>query len=134
MLQTVILLLHVLTAVFGIGLIGAMAVVCVTVGSESPAPAVMTSLRRLTRTATWSVLVMLITGVLLDLAAARAFDRTWWFRGSTLLILLLGYLLARTQRALRKADPGFVATVRGLAFGMSAIVAVLVVLMVVKPG
>lgn len=134
MLYTLTLLLHLLTAVLGLGPIVALVVVTAAAPAADNAPALSTVLRRLTRVATWSTLVLLVTGIAMDLETSRAYDRTWWFRGSTLLVLLLGYLLARTQRALRQAQPGSLATVGTLARVMGALVAVLVALMVLKPG
>lgn len=134
MLYTLTLLLHLLTAVLGLGPIVALVVVTSAAPVADKATALHAALGRLTRVATWSTLVLLVTGIGMDLETSRAYDRTWWFRGSTLLVLLLGYLLGRTQRTLRQAQPGSLATVGTLARVMGAVVAVLVALMVLKPG
>jgi hypothetical protein len=134
MLYSLTVLLHVLTAVLGIGQIVAIAVLASATGKGEPAPAVTAALKALTRSANWSALVMLLTGVAIDLTGGRVFDRTWWFRGSTLLLLALGALLGIVQGALRKAEPGYIGKVGGLARWMCVVVAALVVLMVLKPG
>jgi hypothetical protein len=129
------LLLHTLAAVLGIGQISAIAVVgSALAGKGGAAPAVIPALERLVRGATWSSLVMLVTGIALDLEVDRAFDRTWWFRGSVLLLVVLGYLLMRAKRALRGGDAAAVAGAGRLARGMAAIVVLLVGLMILKPG
>lgn len=135
MIYTLMMFIHLLTSVLGIGQIAAIAVVSVAAapGTAQVAQAVTTSLVRLTRAATWSILVMLVTGVAINLELNRAYDRTWWFRISTLLLLLLGYLLGRTQRALRKADEGFLARVATLGKVMCALVVLIVALMAIKP-
>jgi hypothetical protein len=132
---TLTLLVHMLAAVLGIGQISAIAVIGgATAGKGDAGPVVTPALERLVRGANWSALVMLLTGAALDLEVDRVFDRTWWFRGSVLLLVVLGYLLMRTKRALRGGDSAAVAAAGRLARGMVVLVVVLVVLMILKPG
>jgi hypothetical protein len=129
------ILVHVLTAVLGVGQIAAIAVVsAVARRAGEAAPSTAASLGQLARGATWSLVVMLVTGALLDFALGRAFDRAWWFRGSVLLLVVLGFLLGRTRRALRKPDAQVLAVVQRGAVAMCAVVAAIVALMVIKPG
>jgi hypothetical protein len=91
-LYAVAIAVHVLVAVLGIGLVGAIPV-----------------------TAQVGLLVMLLTGVLIDLSVAGAFHRTGWFKASIALFVVVGVSLGRARAALRPAlAPG---GVRRDAFG-----------------
>jgi hypothetical protein len=82
---------------------------------------------------------MLVTGVLLDLTMSGAFSRTWWFLGSVLLLLATGALHGRARRAVRKGlgeesgNEFVLRRVERMAYGMCALIAVITVLMEVKP-
>ncbi len=82
---------------------------------------------------------MLVTGILIDVAAAGAFHEQWWFRGSAVLLVLTGVLNGRARRVVRRGlgpDAGRDAALRGverLAYGMSALIAAIAALMEVKP-
>jgi hypothetical protein len=79
------------------------------------------------------------TGVLLGATSAGAVHEAWWFRGSALLVVLTGVLHGLARRAARRGlaneGDGDVAVRRvvRLAYGMCALIAVIAVLMEVKP-
>lgn len=101
------LVLHVLIAVLGVGSIGTVTLVAWSARRIVPRP---------TQVPQWfgpvlqysgiSLALMMVTGVLLDLAAAGSFHRFWWFRGSVLLLLLTGALHGLTRRAARQCHIG----------------------------
>jgi hypothetical protein len=75
----------------------------------------------------------------MDLTVSGAFSRMWWFRGSVLLLLATGAPHGRARRAVRKdlagkSSKAFVPRrVERMAYGMCALIAVITVLMEVKP-
>ena len=93
----------------------------------------------LLRYSAYSLAAMLATGVLLGITSAGAVHEAWWFRGSALLLVPTGALHARSHRAvlhgLANEDDGDLAIRRVArhAYGMCALIAVIAVLMEVKP-
>jgi hypothetical protein len=87
----------------------------------------------------FSLAAMLATGILLGATSAGAVHEAWWFRGSAVLLVLSGAMHGRARRAARRGlanqDNGDVAVrrVARLAYGMCALIAVIAVLMEVKP-
>jgi hypothetical protein len=94
-------------------------------------------LRSLLSYSMFSIPAMMGTGMLLNLAVAGAFSATWWFRGSILLFVATGVLQALARRAVRRGiankDDGDLRRVERVAYGMCALIAMITVLMEVKP-
>jgi hypothetical protein len=135
-----ILALHVVVAVLGLGSILSVALVAAAARRAGRGPAEVSSwLAPLLRFSAISLGVMLLTGALMDVAAGGAFHAWWWFRASALLLVLTGFLHARARRIVRRGlgpDAGQATALRGverLAYGMSGLIAVITVLMEVKP-
>jgi hypothetical protein len=131
---------HVLVAVLGLGSIASVAIVAATArraGSGSTGASVW--LGPLLRCSELSLAAMLATGVLMDLMVGGEFRAAWWFRGSALLLVTTGVLQAQARRAVRRElvseDDGAVVLrrVEWIAYGMCALIAVIAVLMEVKP-
>jgi hypothetical protein len=122
--------IHVLTAVLGIGQVTAIAALARAVRSAPQETGAAAVLRRLLVLFNWFLLVSLVTGVIIALIVGPPFERTIWFRASTLLVLVVGALAGMMRGALkRKALP----RAEGLAWGMVGVVAIMVSLMVLKP-
>ncbi len=121
--------IHVVTAVLGVGQIAAIAPLA---RSARLAPHEETSalLRRLLVFFNYSLLVMLATGVLIALVVGPPFERTIWFRASSVLVLIVGALAGMMRGALKKK-----AALRAerLAWAMVGLVAIISLLMVAKP-
>src|SRR5258708_39470351 len=92
-LFTPMLVLHVLVAVLGLGSILSIAIVAVMARRAGRhAAEVVPWLGPLLRLSAFSLAAMLATGIMLDLAARGAFSGSWWFRGSALLLIVVGAL------------------------------------------
>jgi len=135
------LVLHVLVAVLGIGSIASVAIIAATARrSRRSTKETFSWLSPLLRYSAISLAAMLVTGILLDLAARGAFRHSWWFRGSALLLLAIGALHGQGRRAVRSglADEanGSVALrrVERIGYAMCALVLAITILMVVKPS
>jgi hypothetical protein len=135
-----ILVLHVVVAVVGLGSILSVALIAAASRKAGHGSAdVSASLAPLLRFSAISLGIMLVTGILMDVAAGGAFHDWWWFRGSALLLVLTGVLHARARRLVGRglaADTGRDVALRGierLAYGVSALIAAITVLMEVKP-
>jgi hypothetical protein len=130
--------IHVVTAILGIGQIAGIAVLASSTAAQAPVGAgTWTALQRLARGTTWSLVIMLLSGALLEYATGGAYHQEWWFRLSFVCVLLLGAINGRSQRALRKRESvGGERTLKPVvrsAWIMCAITAVVAVLMEVKP-
>jgi hypothetical protein len=139
-LFTPILALHVVVAVLGLGSILSVALVsAASRRSERGLIDIASSLASLLRFSAVSLGVMLVTGILLDVAVRGAFHERWWFRGSAILLVLTGALHARARRTVTRsagATTGREAVLRRierLAYGMSVLIAAITVLMEVRP-
>ena len=137
---TSLLVTHVLVAVLGLGSIASVAIVAATTRRAARgSTGASVWLGPLLRCSALSLAAMLATGLLLDLTVAGAFSAAWWFRGSALLIVATGVLQAQARRALRRGLPNedfgetVLRRVEWIAYGMWALIAVIVVLMEVKP-
>jgi hypothetical protein len=139
-LYYILLATHALAAVLGLGSIASIAIVASKAqGSARSLTDVSIWLAPLLRYSAIGLAVMLVTGILLDLTVSDAFSRTWWFRGSFLLLLVTGALHGRARRVVRKGlaeetgRPVVLRQVERTAYGMCALIAVITVLMEVKP-
>jgi len=117
-----VLSLHVIVAILGVGQLAAVAV---TAGKADVA-----TLTSLIRNARLSLAAMFISGAALDFMSGGAFHERLWFRGSAILLIVTGILSWRAQKAARAAQP---ARVRGLSWGMCGAVALITILMELKP-
>ncbi|MBI2688266.1 MAG: hypothetical protein HYX27_18335 [Acidobacteria bacterium] len=130
-LYTPLLVAHVLAAVLGLGSIASIAIIAsIARRGRRAVTEVSTWLSPLLRYSALSLAAMLVTGVLLDFSVAGAFSRTWWFRGSALLLLATGAIHGRARRAIRQPD---IHRVERMAYGMCLLIAAITVLMEVKP-
>ena len=141
-LYPVVLSLHVVTAVLGVGPIAALSIIATSTlaaARDEPAPAsAQASLNRLARWSQWSLVVMLLSGALIDYAVGGGLEDTLWFRASFALLLATGFVHSRIGRALRKARESALPAeaLRRIArhgWTMCGLIAVIVVLMEVKP-
>ena len=134
-LHSLLLFIHVATAVGGLGQLGALGQLTRDPSTVNPA-----SLKLLLRAANGSLGIMFLSGIGLLWMVNWSFAEMWWFRLSMVLFLLLGGLLGMGQRALRTAlaepEPNASPALKSLhrlAIGMSLTLAALVFLMEVKP-
>ena len=122
-----LLVLHVVVAALGLGSILSVAVVAASVRTP------------LLRFSASSLGVMLVTGILMDVVGGGTFHDRWWFRGSGLLLVITGALHARARRIARRQlgsgreQEAVLRSIERLAYGMSALIAAIAVLMEVKP-
>jgi hypothetical protein len=138
-LYTSVLVVHVLVAVLGLGSIASVAIVAAAARRGGRGSmAALTWLGPLLRYSGLSLAAMLATGILLGITGG-AVHQAWWFRASALLLLPTGVLHAQARRAVRRGlangdDGGLtLRTVARLGYAMCAIIAVIAVLMEVKP-
>lgn len=101
-LYTTSIALHVVVAIVGVGLLGAIPITASMArrapgGVEVHAPL----LERLFTYTRASFIVMMLTGILLDFAARGAFHTSYWFRGGFLLLIFVAISHARARAALR---------------------------------
>jgi hypothetical protein len=135
-----LLVTHVVVAILGLGAVGAVPLVA-SAGRKADRRAtdVLGMIGPLLRYSAISLGLMLVTGALLDLVAGGAFSKHWWFRGSALLLFVIGALHGQARRALRTglasegAGDAAVTRVVGFAYAMSALIVVITLLMEVKP-
>jgi hypothetical protein len=124
---------HVLTAVLGVGQIVALTRLASSGGDHPP----WVAMQRLAAGGTWSLLLMLATGALLEYAVGGGYHNSWWFRISVLLFFTLGGVLGWTRRRLRAAagsgDATALVGVGRAAWTMCAIIGSIAFLMQIKP-
>lgn len=132
MLYTVAIVVHVLVAVLAIGLVGAIPITA-RLARLSTVPVVGSEriLGALLRAMQVGFVLMLLTGVLLDVSAAGAFHRTGWFKASIAVLALIGFSHARARAALRKGNA--LERVEQWGWAMCASVALITILMQTKP-
>ena len=93
--------LHVLIAVLGIGMAGAIPVTAHLLrGSAAAADRVLGALLRATQLAFAG---MLVTGVLIDVSVSGAFHQTTWLKLCVPVFVVIGFAFARARATLRKA-------------------------------
>ena len=136
-IHAIALSVHILTAILGLGQIAAMtSLVSAPAESTGGAPP-WRALQRLATTSSWSLAVMLLSGLALEYSVGWGYHGFWWFRLSFLGLLALGAILGRTRRTIRKnassTDGRALQGVRRAVWAMCALVAIITVLMVAKP-
>jgi hypothetical protein len=132
------LCVHVITAILGVGQVGAIVVVASSISPGAPFDAgSWTALGRLVRTTRWSLAIVLLSGVLLEYASGGAFHDRWWFRISFFELLVLGAISAIMGRTLKKREAtGNERTLKRIvrsAWVMCALTAVIAILMELRP-
>jgi len=106
---SIILDLHVITAILGLGPLAAVTIL--TGAGSSPQPL---ALRRIMRLVIWSLAVMLVTGAaLVGMAHGALGNAWWWLRISIILFLLAGFLHSRVNRLLKNAGAAIEAVPMG---------------------
>jgi hypothetical protein len=139
-LYIVAIALHVVVAVLAIGVVGAVPVTArIARQSEDRFEGGERVLGVLLRITQLGFVLMLVTGVLLDLSMAGAFHRTGWFKASIAVLLVVGFSHARARAALRSGlAPGgsheaALTRVERWGWAMCAAVALITILMQTKP-
>ena len=142
-LYAVAIAIHVLVAVIGVGLVGAIPITARiarrAAGSAAQPGGAEPVLAALLLATQVAFLLMVVTGILLDVSMAGAFHRTAWFQVSIAVLLGVGFSHARARAALRvarsSAGPREVALGRVERWGVAMCigVAALALLMQVKP-
>jgi hypothetical protein len=129
--------IHIVAAILGLGQIAGVAVLGRSMSLHAPAgTASWTALQRLSRGTTGTLVIMLLSGVLLEYASGAAFHDTWWFRLSFFGLLGLGAINGMMGRAIRKRESvGEERTLKGVVRSaqiMCAMTAAIAVMMEVK--
>jgi len=132
--------LHVLIAVLGIGMIGALPIAARSARLASLLPdALAVSVRPLLRAARISLFLAFASGAAVDFAFDGAFHRAAWFRLAGLLVVATALCLGRASVALTRALSGGLGAQVALrriefwGFTSALVVACIVVLMEWKP-
>lgn len=139
-LYAIAIALHVVVAVLAVGLVGAVPLTArfarQAVGTLTGSDRILGALLRAMQV---GFLLMVLTGVLLDVSVAGAFHRTAWFKASLGVLLVVGFSHARARAALRRGfAPGggrelALVLVERWGWTMCAAVALITLLMQVKP-
>jgi hypothetical protein len=132
---SILVCLHVITAILGLGPLTALAVV--TTGSSS-APFPPQRIASLLRIVGWSLLGLLLTGCVVIAMTHGALGDTRWMRVSFGLFVLLGFLHGQARRQLRQAQRATspITLPRSLSrilWAMCVVVATITYLMEAKP-
>ena len=143
-LFTLAISIHAIVAVAGVGLLGAIRIAAAfgrRGGLDASREGALLAI--LLRYTLWSIGIVGLSGVLLEIAAGGAFHSAPWFRASVGLYLLLGFSHARARRAQRNglvpgADPETtLAALRKIerwGWAMCAAASGIALLMVVRPS
>ena len=139
-LHTPLLIAHVLVAVLGLGSITAVAILARGARQGSPnSTVVLPYFVSLLRLATLSLVVVLATGILLDVIVGGAFRTALWLRASAVLLVTTGVLLAGARRMLRhglRRNDGvdrILRQIQWISYAMCTLIALIVSLMLAKP-
>jgi uncharacterized membrane protein len=116
-------LLHVLVAVAGLGLITAMALLAARTKPLAREPLLLMS-----RWSSAALVLMFLSGALMNLLAGGAYHETGWFRASALAIIVTGGVLAYGRRVLRKSDEATADRARRTIVRVSSLASVLVLM------
>ncbi len=134
----ILLSAHVITAILGMGQIAGTAIVASSSTPTPPAtpiaPEVLTILRRLGLGTSIAIALMMLTGALLEYSVGGAFHTSAWFRVSFVLAIVLGALQGVIRRWLRTGDAPALRRVRGVSAVMCVTVALVTILMELKPA
>jgi hypothetical protein len=137
-LRLVLLSLHIVIAILGLGQLGAVALMArMARMANEAAPSAVGGLARMLRTTQLSAVAMFGTGVMLEVVAATGYHRGLWFRASGILLLLVLFAQTRARAALRRLGEGAsrahaLAKVERWCLTACGLVATIAVLMEVK--
>jgi hypothetical protein len=136
-IHAVALSVHILTAILGLGQIAAMASLASSSAESTGSAPPWRALQRLATTSSWSLLVMLLSGVALDYSVGGGYHGFWWFRLSFLGLLVIGALLGWTRRTIRKnVSSGDRQALRGVSratWVICGLIAIISIVMQTKP-
>lgn len=120
---------HLLTAVLGLGQVGALLLISRQLPSATPL------IVRIARIVTVSLLLMLLSGIGLLKMSGWAFAPTVWVRGSFGLLLVIGFSASRMVKAARATAQTreTIAALRRHSTILAVLTGVIVWLMTVKP-
>ena len=133
------LVFHVVVAVLGLGSITSVALIAATARRNQRTAEALSWLGLLLRVSVVSLAALLLSGGFLDFVMHGAFQRSWWFRASALLLLATGALHGLARRAVRlglrhrSEVEAALRRVEIVAYGMGALIVAIIVLMVIKP-
>ena len=137
---TAVVALHVIVAVLGTGQIGAIAI---STYAARRAGLSLTQIRSwlqpLLTTSRASLVLLLLSGIVLDAMLNGAYHHTWWFRISGLLLIGMGVAHGWARSSLVKGERGEIdgsfalRRVERTGWAMSCVVALIATLMEVKP-
>lgn len=140
-LHQIAIVVHVVTSILGLGLCTAVVVTAMLARKNAAShDSFKTLFVRFFTLISVSLALMLLSGILLDVAAHGAWHDTMFFRAGALLVVALGALGGISRGRIRKAasDNGDLAKafvlVEKLGWAMCGVVALAAVLMVLKPG
>jgi hypothetical protein len=128
-----IIALHAAIAVLGTGQLAAIAVVAKAGREGTAAARTIPIIGKLASTATWSLVLLLLTGALAMYVGTAFFLQMWWLRISMVLFLVLGALSGQVRRAVRHGDEASLPRIERLAWAMCVLLFAIVVLMETKP-
>jgi uncharacterized membrane protein len=140
--HTSMLVLHVLTAVLGMGAFGSLALLTISSWYRvTPLAIALGAINSLALLGGISLGVMLLTGIGLLYASDWALGRAPWMETALVLFILAGasagILRAQVRRAVRPGTtpkPALAGRVRMLSWITAVLVVAIIVLMVAKPG
>jgi hypothetical protein len=139
LLYGVSIAIHVVVAVLAVGVVGAIPLTArIARQSAGRFEGSENALGVLLRIMQVGFVVMVLTGVLLDVSMAGAFHRTGWFKASMAVLVVIGFSHARARAALRAGlQPGGVrdvalSRVERWGWSMCAAVALITILMQTK--
>jgi hypothetical protein len=130
----VVLVIHVITAVGALGQLGVLGLMTRLPNTANPE-----IMSRILRAAGSGLVIMLLSGIGLLWLSDWMFMHTWWLRIAVLLTIAMGAMHGIASATLRKGTSGgkisteALAKLKGLAIGMSATLALIVLLMEAKP-
>jgi uncharacterized membrane protein SirB2 len=124
MMYLIALVVHVVSAVLGVGQVLGLAFAA---SAAQPDAALLKTLAQTTR---WSLVVMLLSGVAMMAITQGAYGHARWLQASVAGFLIIGFLMGQVFRALKAQSYG---RVRTLALVTTGLVAVVVALMEAKP-
>lgn len=132
-LYSLLVSLHVITAILGLG---PLTILALATSSGAPTSPPVERIAQLLRLTGWSLLAMFLTGAGLIALTHGELGKTGWVRVSFGLFLLLGALHGISRRRLsraRSATPPLAPVLGALPWAMCAVVAAITYLMEAKP-
>jgi hypothetical protein len=129
-LLTLIVTVHVLVAILGVGLVAAIPVVAASARQAKLETSLVPVLDPMLRTLRVSLALMLLSGAYIEYSAGGAYHGTWWFRLSVLALVFLFVAHRRARTALLRDT---LVGVEQWGWTMCGAVAFITFLMMAKP-